>query len=108
MLNKDKAFDAEAIRDTNDHTSIEINNGDFVVKSLIIENGLNQEVTFQCQGSAEAGFSNPFDIGGEWSVAANTNQLQTCDSYIPFWRIIASCSVAPTSGTLTVFVLGVE
>ena len=107
-VNKDLAFNELEIRDTNDHTSVEINNGDFVIKTLIIQNSLNQAVTFQCQGSAEASFDNPFDIGSTWDVTANTNTYQTCDAYIPYWRIIASCASAPSSGSLTIFVMGVE
>lgn len=106
-INTEKVFDAEAIRNTADHTSSEVFNGEFVIKTLIVENGLNQEVTFQCQGSAEASFSNPFDIGTSWPVTANTNIYQTCDSYIPYWRLVATCATAPTTGTLTVFVIGV-
>ena len=106
-VNKDKAFDALAIRDTSDHTSVEIDNGGFIIKTLIIENSLNQTVSFQCQGSAEASFSNPFNIGTAWEVTANTNTFQTCDSYIPFWRIVATAASSPTTGALTVFVMGV-
>ena len=105
-INTEKAFDALEIRDTAEHTSKEIFNGEFIVKTLILENGLNQSVSFQCQGSAEEGFSNPFDIGAPWSVAANTNSYQSCSAYIPYWRVIATCDTAPTSGDLTVFVMG--
>ena len=107
-VNTDKAFDAVEIRDTSGHTSVEINNGEFIVKTLIIENSLNQLVSFQCQGSAEESFDNPFNIGGAFEVAANTNSFQTCDSYIPFWRVIATCPVSPTTGALTLFVMGAD
>lgn len=107
-VNNERVFDDLEIRDTSDHTSSQVYNGDFVIKTLIIENNLNQTVALQCQGSANPDFSNPFNIGSEWEVTASTNTFQTCDSYIPYWRVIASCDIAPTSGDLTVIVLGVN
>ena len=107
-VNQSLAFDNLEIRDTNDHTSVVVFNGEFTIKTLIIENGLNQQVSFQCEGSAHSDFSNPFLIGSSWPATANTNLYQTCDSYIPYWRVIATCASAPTSGGLTVIVLGVK
>ena len=107
-VNTQDTFTAEEIRDTNDHNGAVVFNGDFVVKTLIIENGLNQQVTLQCQASAHADFSNSFNVGSSFDVAANTNTYQTCDSYFPYWRIVATCSTALTTGDLTVIILGVE
>jgi len=107
-INNVKAFDAEAIRDTSDHTSTVVFNGEFIIKTLIIENGLNQTVSFQCEGSSDAAFTNKFDIGGSWDVTGTTNTFQTCDTYIPYWRVIATCGTAPTTGALTLIVLGVH
>jgi hypothetical protein len=106
-VNKQKSIDALAIRDTDAHNGDVVFNGDFVIKTLIIENSLNQTVTFQCQGSANSDFSNSFNIGTSWDVAASTNTYMTCETYIPFWRIVATCSVSPASGTLTVVTFGV-
>jgi len=107
-VNRAYTISAAAIRDTNALNGDVIFNGDFVVKTLIVENGLNQTVTLQCQGSANADFSNSFNIGASWDVAAATNTYMTCDTYIPYWRVVATCSVAPASGTLSVLVLGVN
>ena len=107
-INQEKTFDAEAIRDTSSHNGTTVYNGDFIIKTLIIENELNQIVTMQCQGSAHSDFSNSFNIGGEWDVAASTNSPQTCDSYYPYWRLIATCDTAPTTGTVTAYVMGVK
>ena len=107
-VNSQNTFTDEAIRDTSVHNGDVVFNGDFVVKTLIIENGLNQIVTFQCQASANADFSNSFNVGSTWDVAASTNTYQTCSSYFPYWRVVAQCGTAPTSGTLTVIVLGVS
>jgi len=107
-VNSQNTFTDEAIRDTSSHNGDVVFNGDFVIKTLIIENGLNQTVTFQCQASAHSDFSNSFNVGSTWDVSASTNTYQTCDSYFPYWRIVAQCGTAPTSGDLTVIVLGVE
>jgi hypothetical protein len=107
-VNQSKPINVLAIRDTSAHESDVVFNGEFVIKTLVIENLLNQTVTFQCQGSANSDFSNPFNIGSSWDVAASTNTYMTCETYIPYWRIVATCSVAPASGSLTVIVFGVN
>ena len=107
-INNTKAIDELEIRDTSDHTSSIVFNGEFIIKTLIVENGLNQDVTFQCEGSSDEAFTNSFLIGSTWDVTANTNSFQTCDTYIPYWRIVATCASAPTTGNLTVIVLGVH
>ena len=102
LFSQEKAFDAEAIRDTSLHNGILIFLGEFRLKTIIIENGLNQTVTLQCKGSAHADFSNSFNIGSSFDVSANTDTYQTCDSYFPYMRLTAICSVAPSSGNLSV------
>ena len=107
-VNSQKTFTDEAIRNTSTHNGDAVFNGDFQVKTIIVENGLNQTVTFQCQASANADFSNSFDVGNTWDVSASTNTYQTCDSYFPYMRLTATCDTAPTSGDLTVIIYGVE
>jgi len=102
-VNTEMTFDALAIRNTSSQTGSIINNFDFQLKTIIIENELNQIVTLQCQASAHADFANSFNVGSPFDVAANTNTYQTCDSYFPFMRLVATCSVAPTTGALTVY-----
>ena len=104
----EKTFDALEIRDTSDHNGDTVFNGSFVDKTIIIENGLNQTVTFQCQASMHSDFSNSFDVGTTWDVSATTNDYQTCESYFPYWRLVASCASSPTTGDVTVHVLGVQ
>jgi len=103
----EKTFTALEIRDTDSHTGDTVFNGDYTIKTIIIENGLDQIVTFQCQGSMHADFSNMFLIGGTWDISASINTYQSCDTYFPYWRLIATCAVAPTTGDLTVHVIGV-
>ena len=107
-VNTQDIFTDEAIRDTSNHNGAIVFNGDFVVKTLIIENGLNQTVTLQCQASAHDDFSHAFNVGSSFDVSASTDDYQTCDSYFPYWRITAICGTAPTTGVLTITILGVE
>jgi len=107
-INTEKTFDALEIRNTSDQTGKTIYNGEYTIKTIIIENGLNQAVTYQCQGSMHSDFSNMFLIGSTWDVAANTNTYQSCDTYFPYWRVIATCATAPTTGNMTVHVLGAK
>jgi hypothetical protein len=106
-INIEKTFDASAIRDTNSHDGATVYNGEFSVKTIIVENGLNQQVTLQCQASANADFSHAFDIGNEWIVNASTDTYQTCDSFFPYSRIVATCGTSPTTGSLTAYIIGV-
>jgi len=92
-------FNAEAIRDTAAHNSASSTNTGYRVKTIIVNNGLNQTVTIQCQGSRDG--TNWINIGGTWDVVATTWTYQSCDTYFPYMRAIATCSVAPATGTLS-------
>jgi len=106
-INSQKTLDAVEIRDTATHNGDVVFNGDFVVKTLVIENSLDQTVTLQCQASANSNFSNSFDVGSSFDVTASTNTYQTCSSYFPYWRVTATCASSPSSGDLTVICYGV-
>lgn len=95
-------FDAVAIRDTAVYTSAVIDAEGYQNKTLVVENTLNQELTLTCEGSARADFSVYFTIAS-FPHSANTIGFQTCASYIPFWRMKAQAAVAPTTGSLTIF-----
>jgi len=105
QVNTENTFDVLEIRDTSAHNGSVVNNYDFQLKTIIIENHLNQQVTLQCQGSAHSDFSNSFNIGSSFNVSANTDTYQTCDSYFPFMRLVAQCGSAPTTGDLTILLI---
>ena len=96
---EDIMFDAEAIRDTSSHTSVSVNSHEMPVKTIIVNNDLNQTATLQMQGSRDN--ASWFNIGSTWDVSANTWAYQTCDTFFPYGRIIVICSVAPASGGLS-------
>ena len=95
-------FVAEAIRDTSDHMSeVSVENYGSQTRTLLIHNKLDESVSIQVQGDRESTFSNPMDIGSAIVVSANTNEYTTMTQYFPFIRIKATCSVAPTTGSLS-------
>lgn len=99
----DCIFKASAIRDTSSHNSTNAKSGEFMAKTIAVENGLNEQLTCQLQGSMEE--TKWFDIGSSWNVAATTDNFQTVDTYFPFYRLQVICGTSPTSGTLTVCVI---
>jgi len=99
---EDQVFNAEAIRNTSDHESGESESGEFLAKTIFIMNGLNQAVNLQLQGARNSVWLN---IGSDFDVAASTNNYQTVETYFPKYRLIASCSTAPTSGELNVWLI---
>lgn len=101
---EDQVFNALAIRDTSDHYSSVSANIGFTPKTILIENDLNQSVTLQCEGSRYSDFSRFVEIGNGFVVTATTDDYQTATDYFPFIRIKATCSTAPTSGDLTVYI----
>jgi hypothetical protein len=98
----DLIFDSLAIRSTATQTSLVADCRGFQARTIIIENGLNQLVTFQIQKCRTGDFAKPIDIGASFDVAASSNDYRSLDVYFPFVRITATCTIAPTTGTLTV------
>ena len=101
---EDIVFNALAIRDTVNHDSLESVSGIFQAKTIFVENGLNQDVTFQLQGGRGSVWIN---IGATFDVVANTDDYETVTDYFPKFRLKASCSIAPTTGSLTVCIVKV-
>ena len=101
-----KLFNAESIRDTNVKTSVVEDSRSFNAETIAVENGLNETITFQLQGSPLEDFSIVFDISGTFTTAANTNSYETVDVKFLYYRLTAqSVSTAPTTGDLTVYII---
>ena len=101
-MDEDQIFEALAIRDTVNHDSVESFTGEFTAETIFIENGLNQEVTFQLQGARNSIW---VDIDSSFNLAATTNDYQTVTDYFPKYRLKVICSTAPTTGVLDVWVI---
>ena len=95
---EDTMFDGEAIRDTDAHNSATVPAHELPIKTLIINNGLNQTATCQVQASRDA--TNWFNVGSAFDVT-NGWTYQTCDTFFPYGRMVVQCSVAPTTGTFS-------
>lgn len=103
VVDKEKVFDGEQIRDTNLHTSPEAAQGEFICLSVLVINGLDKDVDMQLQGAVGSDW---FDVGPEFTVSAGVNSYETTTDYFEKYRITAkSPLVAPTSGGLTVIFL---
>ena len=102
QVNQDNTIESLEIRDTNAHNGTIIDLHDFQLKTIIIENSLDEDVSLQCQACAEADFVKSFNVGPAFLVTAGTNTYQTCDSFFPYMRMAVTCSTAPTTGDLTV------
>ncbi len=102
-VDKTQAFDAEAIRDTNNHNSDAVDTGEFTAETIVVYNGLDQTVTIQLQGSHDQTVW--LDIGSTFNVANVTNDYATVTDYFPSYRLVASCSVSPTTGDLDAWIL---
>lgn len=96
-------FNDLQIRDTNPHDSLNGQIRGFIPKTIIIINKLDQQVDFVCKGSRDEGFSEMVSIGSGFSVTKEANDYQTMEDYFPFFRMVATCSVAPTTGGLWVY-----
>ena len=103
-LGEDRIMNSVEIRDTNAHTSSISDSRGYVPKTLIIDNALNQAVTIQVQGSRETDFTPVMNIGNSFEVNAETSDYATLSDYFPYLRVVATCSVAPTSGEINVYV----
>jgi len=103
-MDEDEVFANEAIRDTANHNSKESGSGPKTAKTVFVENGLNQQVTFQLQGARNSTW---IDVGSTWNQAANSNGYKTVSDYFPKFRVQASCTVAPTTGGLSVWIIRV-
>src|SRR5688500_9157807 len=96
-----KLHDALAIRDTDPHNSSSIDNAVLGEVLFVAENTLNQSVSLQYQGSFDG--TTWHNLGAAVTVAATTGKdVQTLTDLWPTTRCVATCSVAPASGTLTV------
>ena len=101
-FDEDKIFNSLEIRNTDLQTSDVAASGEFIAKTIFIENGLNQTVTFQLQGARDGTWLN---VGSTFEATASTNLYQTVSDFFPKYRLTAQCSVAPTSGSLSVWIL---
>lgn len=100
-FDEDQVFNDD-IRDTSSHNSLVAVSGEFLAKTIFIENGLNQQVTFQLQGARNATWLN---LGSTFNISASSDGYQTVSDYFPKYRLQAQCGTSPSSGTLKAWII---
>jgi hypothetical protein len=77
------------------------------IATLFIINELNQDVTIQVKGNREKTLTNAVNVGSALTVSANSSDSRTLtpdtSGWIPYITVSLSCSVAPTSGLITIY-----
>lgn len=98
-------FDASVasgqIRDTSAHNSSRLDWGEVEGGRYLFaaENGLNQDVSLQYQGSLDG--TNWHNLQSAVAVTAGSKDHQSLDDPWKYVRCVATCAVAPASGGLT-------
>jgi hypothetical protein len=103
MPDLDKNFDTLAIRDTATHNSSVSNTGEFNAETIVVYNGLDQNVSIQLQGSLDQ--TNWMDINDPFNIATTVKDYRTVTDYFPCYRLTAKCTTSPTSGALDAWLL---
>ena len=104
-----KVLDGLQIRDTNPHNSAVREYPRYLKVdrcTVIFKNGLDKDVSLQVQGSVDKDFTVPVDIGNAIVAPANMTKgdYEWFMAYFPYVRVVATCSEAPTSGALDVWI----
>jgi hypothetical protein len=79
------------------------------VVSVFVDNGLNQAVTVQLKANREGAYAKSVNVGSAFTVNAGSQDSRTLtpDScgWLPYITVEVSCSTAPTSGTLDIYLV---
>lgn len=75
--------------------------------SIFVDNGLNQAVTVQVQSNRENAHAKAVNTGSAFTVSANGSDARSLSvetsGWLPYIMVEVSCSVAPASGSLTIY-----
>ena len=75
--------------------------------SIFVDNGLDQAVTIQVKANRENAYAKSVNVGSSFSVPANSQDARSLSvetsGWLPYIMVEVSCSVAPTSGSLTIY-----
>ena len=102
-MDEDQIFIAEAIRDTATHNSTIATTGEFTAQTIIVQNGLDETVAIQLQGSRDE--TTWYAIDAPFNVTATTDTYETVTDYFPCYRTTAVCTTSPTTGSLDIWIL---
>lgn len=79
------------------------------VATLYISNGLNQAVAVTIKGNRVNSYTGAVDIGTAINVSASSFSAKTLapalNTTLPYLTVNLKCTTAPTTGTITVYLL---
>jgi len=77
--------------------------------SIFVDNGLNQAVTVQLKANRESAYAKSVNVGSAFTVSGGSQDSRTLtpDScgWLPYITVAVSCSTAPTSGALDIYLV---
>jgi hypothetical protein len=75
--------------------------------ALFIDNGLNQTVTVQVKANREKALTKSVNVGSSFEVSASSTDARTLSpdtsGFLPYLTVSLSCSIAPTSGSISIY-----
>ncbi|RLG84393.1 MAG: hypothetical protein DRO39_07510 [Thermoprotei archaeon] len=77
--------------------------------TIWVENGLDQDVVIQVKGNRVESCDGAINVGSSFTVSAGSNDARTLtpdtSGWLPYIMVEVSCPAAPTSGSLTVYLV---
>jgi hypothetical protein len=77
--------------------------------SIFVDNGLNQSVTVQVMANRQSSTTKAVNVGSSFTVGANSSDSRTLtldtSGWLPYIYVTVTCSTAPSSGSLTVYLV---
>jgi len=77
--------------------------------TVYVDNGLNQDVTVQVKANISESYTKSIDVGSSFAVGASSQDARTLtpdtSGWLPYVMVTVQCSVAPSSGSLTIYLV---
>jgi len=77
--------------------------------TVFVDNGLNQAVTVQIKGNRVKDLAKSVNVGSSFAVPAGSADARTLTpdtcGWLPYLTASLQCSTAPTSGSVTVYLI---
>jgi hypothetical protein len=79
------------------------------IVSVFVDNGLDQAVTVQVKANRKKAYAKAVNVGSAFTVSANSTDARTLSpdtcGWLPYIMVEVSCSTAPTTGVLDVYLV---
>ena len=100
---------SSSITDTSAKTSDAADLSGYSKKSIIVQNGLNQNAAIQIQGSADnitfVSVGTATTVNAGVNALIGSNEVAQLVNYFPFIRATVTASVSPTTGIISIQVV---